>query len=124
MSKWRIRQIVTCVLLVAGLSWLVVATSSAGGRPLPAMASTVAVKAAAITVINAAPGLTLEQAVAEVQKKTRGKVLRAGTRQYGDATEYRIKVLTPDGHVRVIPVRSRPVHTASRHSKHSSKEIH
>jgi len=53
--------------------------------------------------------MTLEQAVAKVQSQTHGKVLRAGSRQYGNATEYLIKVLTPDGHVRVVPVRSQPV---------------
>jgi hypothetical protein len=51
-------------------------------------------------------GMTLEQAVAKVQNETRGKVLQADTRQLGHITEYRIKVLTPDGHVRVVPVRT------------------
>lgn len=52
------------------------------------------------------PHLTLEQAVARVQNQTGGKVLKADSRNTGRAVEYRIKVLTPDGHVRVITLRS------------------
>jgi hypothetical protein len=47
-------------------------------------------------------GLTLEEAVAKVQHDTGGKVLSADTRKVGKTTEYRLKVLTPDGHVRVV----------------------
>lgn len=50
--------------------------------------------------------MTLEQAVAEVQNETGGKVLKADSRSLGRVTEYRIKVLTPDGHVRVVSIRS------------------
>ncbi|WP_156108797.1 MULTISPECIES: PepSY domain-containing protein [Luteibacter] len=52
--------------------------------------------------------LTLEQAVSKVQKDTGGKVLSADTRlvERGRITEYRVKVLTLDGHVRVVPVRT------------------
>ncbi|MBB3225928.1 putative membrane protein YkoI [Luteibacter sp. Sphag1AF] len=52
--------------------------------------------------------LTLEQAVSKVQKDTGGKVLSADTRlvERGRITEYRVKVLTLDGHVRVVPIRS------------------
>ncbi|HKK15037.1 MAG TPA: hypothetical protein VKA14_10280 [Gammaproteobacteria bacterium] len=52
------------------------------------------------------PHLTLEQAVARVQNETGGKVLKADSRNTGRVVEYRIKVLTPDGHVRVITLRS------------------
>jgi hypothetical protein len=52
------------------------------------------------------PVTTLEQAVARVQQQTRGKVLQADTRRLGAVTEFRIKVLTPEGHVRVVPVRT------------------
>lgn len=52
--------------------------------------------------------LTLEQAVARVRKQTGGKVLKADSRNTGRAVEYRIKVLTPAGHVRVITLRSDP----------------
>jgi hypothetical protein len=52
--------------------------------------------------------LSLEQAVSKVQKDTGGKVLSADTRlvERGRITEYRVKVLTLDGHVRVVPVRT------------------
>ncbi len=51
-------------------------------------------------------GLTLEQAVARVQNQVGGKVLKADSRNLGRVTEYRIKVLTPDGYVRVVTLRS------------------
>jgi hypothetical protein len=53
-------------------------------------------------------GLTLQEAVTKVQKETGGKVLSADTRlvERGRITEYRVKVLTLDGHVRVVPVRT------------------
>jgi hypothetical protein len=70
-------------------------------------------------------GLTLEKAVAKVQQDTGGKVLSAQTRtlEHGLTTEYRLKVLTPDGHVRVVPVRTEtakipgatPVDTKEKH---------
>lgn len=73
-----------------------------------------------------APALTLEQAVTQVQQDTGGKVLSADPRRVGRHTEYRIKVLTPDGHVRVIVVSSEsseatknpPGHGAGNKEKH------
>lgn len=52
--------------------------------------------------------MTLEQAVSKVQKDTGGKVLSADTRlvERGRITEYRVKVLTLDGHVKVVPIRT------------------
>lgn len=50
--------------------------------------------------------VTLEQAVTQVQSTTGGKVLSADARKLGRRTQYRIKVLTPDGHVRVIVISS------------------
>jgi len=50
--------------------------------------------------------LTLEEAVAKVQQDTGGKILSADPRRLGRRTEYRIKVLTPDGHVRIIAISS------------------
>lgn len=94
--------------LAAGLCCLPFAVL---GSAHPAQAQSTAPKQAAITHV------TLEQAVAKVQSQTHGKVLRAGTRQYGNMTEYLIKVLTPDGHVRVIPVRSKPVRTSEKTHK-------
>ena len=52
------------------------------------------------------PPMTLEQAVAKVQDETGGKILSADPRQLGRRVEYRIKVLTPDGHVKVMVVSS------------------
>lgn len=100
-------QVITRVLLAAGLPWL--AVTALAGTPTQVAATNGSVSAA-----MAGSGLTLEQAVAKVLKKTHGKVLRASSRQYGNAIEYRIKVLTPDGHVRVIPVRSRQSNTSPR----------
>ena len=58
--------------------------------------------------VQADQSMTLEQAVSKVQKDTGGKVLSADTRlvERGRFTEYRVKVLTLDGHVRVVPVRT------------------
>lgn len=50
--------------------------------------------------------LSLDQAVVQVQRQVGGKVLSAEPREIGRRTEYRIKVLTPDGHVRVVGVPS------------------
>jgi hypothetical protein len=52
--------------------------------------------------------LTLDQAVEQVQHETGGKVLSADQRQYGRRMEYRIKVLTPSGHIRTMAVPSEP----------------
>ena len=51
-----------------------------------------------------AAGLTLQDAVAKVERETHGKVLSAETKHSGKQTVYRIKVLTHDGQVRVIEV--------------------
>ena len=48
--------------------------------------------------------LTLQEAVAQVERDTHGKVLSAETKHNGRQTVYRIKVLTRDGQVRVIEV--------------------
>jgi hypothetical protein len=48
--------------------------------------------------------LTLQQAIAKVERETRAKVLSAETKHYGRRTIYRIKVLTREGKVRVIEV--------------------
>jgi uncharacterized membrane protein YkoI len=61
--------------------------------------------AAVFAVTDAcAAGLTLQDAVAKVERETRGKVLSAETKHNGKQTVYRIKVLTHDGQVRVIEV--------------------
>ena len=62
------------------------------------------VGAAGMAVAQSAP--TLDQAVLAVQQETSGKVLSAESRRIGRRLEYRIKVLTPDGHVKVMAVSS------------------
>ena len=44
----------------------------------------------------------LAAAVAEAQRRTGGRVLSAEPRDDGDDRYYRIKVLTPDGRVRIL----------------------
>ncbi|HZP66846.1 MAG TPA: PepSY domain-containing protein [Rudaea sp.] len=51
-----------------------------------------------------AAAMTLQEAVAKVERETHGKVLSAETKRNGRQTVYRIKVLTHDGQVRVIEV--------------------
>ncbi|WP_199100647.1 hypothetical protein [Dyella sp. ASV21] len=54
---------------------------------------------------SAEPAMSLEQAVAQVQQETGGKVLSASTVRRGRSSfEHRVKVLTPSGHVRVVTV--------------------
>lgn len=55
---------------------------------------------------SARPTVTLDQAVRRVQQDTGGKVLSAEQRGVGRRQEYRIKVLTADGHVKVVVVSS------------------
>lgn len=50
--------------------------------------------------------VTLDQAVLKVQQDTGGKILSAEQRGVGRRQEYRIKVLTPQGHVKVVVVSS------------------
>jgi hypothetical protein len=53
---------------------------------------------------SAKPAVTLDQAVLNVQQETGGKILSAESRGVGRRQEYRIKVLTPDGHVKVMAI--------------------
>lgn len=50
--------------------------------------------------------LSLEHAVDQVQKQTGGRILAADSIPSGRNKLYRIKVLTPDGHVRVMQLHS------------------
>ncbi len=111
MENRRNKRMLVCGLLAAGLCCLSLAVLGDDGPAQPSSAA---------PAESTASRMTLEQAVARVQSRTHGKVLRAGTRQYGNMTEYLIKVLTPDGHVRVIPVRSKPV----RPPEKAHKETH
>lgn len=49
---------------------------------------------------------SLEQAVKQVQHDTRGHILAADTVSRGKSNVYRIKVLTPQGQVRVVQMHS------------------
>lgn len=73
--------------------------------------------AAAPALAQSEPKVTLDQAVLNVQRDTGGKVLSAESRKVGHRQEYRIKVLTPDGHVKVMAISSdsgrNPVSTKS-----------
>ncbi len=62
--------------------------------------------AGAAVAQSAKPAVTLDQAVLKVQRDTGGKVLSAESRGVGRRAEYRIKVLTPDGHVKVMAISS------------------
>jgi len=57
--------------------------------------------------------MTLEDAVTQVQQDTGGKILSADARKFGRRTEYRIKVLTPEGHVRTISISSDAPHAGT-----------
>ena len=48
--------------------------------------------------------ISLDQAVTMVQKRTGGRILSAGQTGEKDHVVYRIKVLTPSGHVRIYHV--------------------
>jgi uncharacterized membrane protein YkoI len=49
-------------------------------------------------------GVSLNQAVQQVQRETGGRVLSADTVSQGGRSVHRIKVLLPSGHVRVVTV--------------------
>ena len=51
-----------------------------------------------------AAAITLQDAIAKVERDTHGKVLSAETKRTGNRAVYRIKVVTPDGRVQVIEV--------------------
>ena len=55
---------------------------------------------------SAQSAVTLDQAVQRVQQETGGTILSAEQRSFGRRLEYRIKVLTPEGHVRVMAISS------------------
>lgn len=73
--------------------------------------------------------LSLGEAVSQVQRETQGQVLSAESRRYDRRTEYRIKVLTPQGHVRMmtIPANTGPTAPSNRNpsGRHAgAKEKH
>ncbi len=97
----------TVLLCLAAAAWCQTPQATTGSAPSRGQSSVASV-------------LTLEQAVAVVQNRTHGKVLRASQRRFGNTIEYRIKILTPDGHVRVVPIRSRQTHSV----ENDSEETH
>lgn len=74
---------------------------------IPFLLASLGTMAGLLTSAPAVAGeVTLDQAVSRVQADTRGQVLSAEPRNIGRRSEYRIKVLTPAGHVRVVVVPS------------------
>ncbi len=55
-------------------------------------------------VLAKSGGITLEQATAKVRRQTGGRILSARESHRGGRKVYRIKVLLPSGHVRVVTV--------------------
>ena len=49
-------------------------------------------------------GVSLNEAVRQVQRETGGRVLSADTVNQGGRTVHRIKVLTPSGQVRIVTI--------------------
>ncbi|MGH8165428.1 MAG: PepSY domain-containing protein [Rhodanobacteraceae bacterium] len=64
--------------------------------------------------------VSLEQAVEQVQVQTHGRILAADTIPSGRNKLYRIKVLTPDGHVRVMQLHSNAGTSEGKPSKGNS----
>ena len=62
---------------------------------------------AALSVAAEERKVQLREAVDQVQRDTGGKILAAQTVGHGSNRTYRIKVLTPDGRVRVVQVQAR-----------------
>ena len=56
------------------------------------------------TAGTAAQARTLQEAVAEVEAQTGGKILSAETIRVGRQVIYRIKVLTPEGRIQVFQI--------------------
>ena len=75
-------------------------------RTLPLLASlTLALGASPAASAQArSTDLSLGDAVTRAQQETNGQVLSAESRHFDRRTEYRIKVLTPEGHVRLMTI--------------------
>ena len=68
--------------------------------------------------------MSLAQAVQQVQRQTQGRILAADMIPRGDAKLYRIKVLTPDGRVRVMQLHSDAKPEPAPDNKAEAKEKH
>ena len=64
----------------------------------------VAVLAAAMSTAVAAREISVQEAIVKAQQDTHGKVLAAQTLRLGKRKIYRIKILTPEGQVRIVQV--------------------
>ena len=76
---------------------------------------------------NGRQQMSLEGAVQHVQQQTNGRILAADSIPNGRNKLYRIKVLTPDGHVRVMQLHSNDTpsnHKSSRDRKHDDSGGH
>ena len=69
--------------------------------------TTVALEGARLARNDSGQGITLGEAVRRVRQRTHGQVLAADTVTGQGGTLYRIKVLTPQGEVRIIYVDAR-----------------
>ncbi|MDO1528414.1 hypothetical protein QMK61_06145 [Fulvimonas sp. R45] len=68
---------------------------------------------AALATAQQPSAASLDEAVIQVQQQTGGRVLSAEQRHVGRRLEYRIKVLTPEGHVKVVAVSADTAHAPS-----------
>jgi len=64
----------------------------------------VALFAAVFSAAVPAREISMQEAIAKAQHDTRGKVLSAQTLRLGKRKIYRIKILTPEGQVRIVQV--------------------
>lgn len=99
---------------------------AAGGAVLDAQAAPPAAKAPvrAQGIQIGGAQVSLEQAVEQVQQQTRGRILAADTIPSGRNKLYRIKVLTPDGHVRVMQMHSDASMFDNKQGKGNPEEKH
>jgi hypothetical protein len=56
---------------------------------------------------QARPGISLDQAIQRIRRETGGRILAADTVRNGGGVTYRIKVLLPDGRVKIFHVDAR-----------------
>lgn len=74
-------------------------------RPLRMLACVLVISAAVGSPSALATDAQVQQAVDRVQREHNGKVLSVQKLQIGKRKIYRIKVLTPDGQVKVVEVK-------------------
>lgn len=74
-------------------------------RPLRMLACVLVISAAVGSPSVLATDAQVQQAVDRVQREHNGKVLSVQKLQIGKRKIYRIKVLTPDGQVKVVEVK-------------------